>query len=161
VQGLLAELQPNLRYLGQSRQINDLAKGEICLALTYTGDAGMAAARAVEAKQPFEVVYRIPKEGTLIWFDTMAIPVDAPHPEAARAFIDYMLKPESIAELSNALFFANANRAATPLLDEAVRNDPDVYPPEALRAKLFAEQLLPLREQRERTRLWSKFRTQY
>lgn len=161
VQGLLAELQPNLRYLGQSRQINDLAKGEICLALTYTGDAGMAAARAVEARQPFEVVYRIPKEGTLIWFDTMAIPVDAPHPEAARAFIDYMLKPESIAELTNALFFANANRAATPLLDEAVRNDPDVYPPEALRAKLFAEQLLPLREQRERTRLWSRFRTQY
>lgn len=161
VQGLLAELQPNLRYLGQSRQINDLAKGEICLALTYTGDAGMAAARAVEARQSFEVVYRIPKEGTLIWFDTMAIPVDAPHPEAARAFIDYMLKPESIAELTNALFFANANRAATPLLDEAVRNDPDVYPPEALRAKLFAEQLLPLREQRERTRLWSRFRTQY
>lgn len=161
VQGLLAELQPNLRYLGQSRQINDLAKGEICLALTYTGDAGMAAARAVEAKQPFEVVYRIPKEGTLIWFDTMAIPVDAPHPEAARAFIDYMLKPDSIAELTNALFFANANRAATPLLDEAVRNDPDVYPPEAVRAKLFAEQLLPLREQRERTRLWSRFRTQY
>ncbi len=161
VQGLLAELQPNLRYLGQSRQINDLAKGEICLALTYTGDAGMAAARAVEARQPFEVVYRIPKEGTLIWFDTMAIPVDAPHPEAARAFIDYMLKPDAIAELTNALFFANANRAATPLLDEAVRNDPDVYPPEAVRAKLFAEQLLPLREQRERTRLWSRFRTQY
>ena len=74
------------------------------------------------------MVYRIPKEGTLIWFDTMAIPVDAPHPEAARAFIDYMLKPESIAELTNALFFANANRAATPLLDEAARADAAVEP---------------------------------
>ncbi|MBD9413958.1 polyamine ABC transporter substrate-binding protein [Pseudomonas sp. PDM16] len=158
---LLVQLQPNLRYVGQSRQIDDLAKGETCLALTYTGDAGMATARAIEAKQPFTVVYRIPKEGTLIWFDTLAIPVDAPHPEAARAFIDYMLKPEAIAELTNSLFFANANRAATPLLDEAVSGDPDIYPAADIRARLFAEQSLPLREMRQRTRLWTAFRTQY
>lgn len=158
---LLAQLQPNLRYVGQSRQIDDLAKGEICLALTYTGDAGMAAARASEAQQPFSVVYRIPREGTLIWFDTLAIPVDAPHPEAARAFIDYLLKPEAIAELTNSLYFANANRAATPLLDEAVSGDPDIYPGPELRARLFAEQALPLREMRQRTRLWTAFRTQY
>lgn len=161
VKALLAELQPNLRYVATARHIDDLAKGEICLALTYTGDAGMAAARAGEAQQPFEVLYRIPREGTLIWFDTMAIPVDAPHPEAARAFIDYMLKPEAIAELTNALYFANANRAATPLLDKAVSGDPDIYPPQAVREKLFAEQVLPLRAQRERTRLWASFRTQY
>lgn len=161
VRQLLADLQPSLRYVGQGRQIDDLAKGEICLALTYTGDAGMAAARAAEAEQPFEVIYRIPSEGTLIWFDTMAIPADAPHPEAARAFIDYMLRPEAIAELTNSLYFANANRAATPLLDEAVRNDPHIYPPQAVREKLFAERILPLRAQRERTRLWAAFRTQY
>ena len=161
VRQLLADLQPSLRYVGQGRQIDDLAKGEICLALTYTGDAGMAAARAAEAEQPFEVIYRIPREGTLIWFDTMAIPADAPHPEAARAFIDYMLRPEAIAELTNSLYFANANRAATPLLDEAVRNDPHIYPPQAVREKLFAERILPLRAQRERTRLWAAFRTQY
>lgn len=161
VKALLAALQPNLRYVASAKHIDDLAKGEICLALTYTGDAGMAAARAAEAQQSFEVLYRIPREGTLIWFDTMAIPVDAPHPEAARAFIDSMLKPETIAELTNALYFANANRAATPLLDEAVSNDPDIYPPPAVREKLFAEQILPLRAQRERTRLWASFRTQY
>ncbi|MWV15185.1 extracellular solute-binding protein [Pseudomonas sp. L-22-4S-12] len=161
VKALLAALQPNLRYVATARHIDDLAKGEICLALTYTGDAGMAAARAAEAQQPFEVLYRIPREGTLIWFDTMAIPMDAPHPEAARAFIDYMLKPEAIAELTNALYFANANRAATPLLDQAVSSDPDIYPPRAVRDKLFAEQILPLRAQRERTRLWAAFRTQY
>ncbi|MGP0172218.1 polyamine ABC transporter substrate-binding protein [Pseudomonas sp. NCHU5208] len=158
---LLAKLQPNLRYIGNARQIDDLAKGETCLALTYTGDAGMAAARAAEAEQPFEVLYRIPREGTLIWFDTLAIPVDAPHPENARAFIDFMLQPEAIAELTNTLYFANANRAATPLLDEAVRGDPDIYPPEAMRARLFAEQALSLREQRQRTRLWIAFRSQY
>nr|WP_064495145.1 extracellular solute-binding protein [Pseudomonas chengduensis] len=158
---LLAALQPNLRYIGNARQIDDLAKGETCLALTYTGDAGMAAARAAEAGQPFEVLYRIPREGTLIWFDTMAIPADAPHPGNARAFIDFMLQPEAIAELTNELFFANANRAATPLLDEAVSGDPDIYPPEAVRARLFAEEVLSLREQRQRTRLWTAFRSQY
>lgn len=158
---LLQRLQPNLRYVGQSRQIDDLAKGEICLALTYTGDAGMAAARAAEAGQPFSVIYRIPREGTLIWFDTLAIPADAPHPEAARAFIDFMLRPEAIAELTNSLFFANANRAATPLLDAAVSGDPDIYPAPATRERLFAEQTLPLREMCQRTRLWTAFRSQY
>ncbi|MCW1938554.1 extracellular solute-binding protein [Pseudomonas sp. MDMC_285] len=158
---LLAALQPNLRYIGNARQIDDLAKGETCLALTYTGDAGMAAARAAEAGQPFEVLYRIPREGTLIWFDTLAIPADAPHPGNARAFIDFMLQPEAIAELTNTLFFANANHAATPLLDEAVSGDPDIYPPEAVRERLFVEEVLSLREQRQRTRLWTAFRSQY
>uniref|UniRef100_A4XZN3 Putrescine-binding periplasmic protein n=1 Tax=Ectopseudomonas mendocina (strain ymp) TaxID=399739 RepID=A4XZN3_ECTM1 len=158
---LLAGLQPNLRYVGSARHIDDLANGSLCLALTYTGDAGMAAAHAAEAGQPFEVVYRIPREGTLIWFDTMAIPADAPNPEAARAFIDFMLQPEAIAELSNALFFANANAAATPLLDEAVSGDPDIYPPAAVRERLFPEQVQGPREQRQRTRLWTAFRSQY
>ncbi|AYC33262.1 polyamine ABC transporter substrate-binding protein [Pseudomonas cavernae] len=161
VQQLLAQLQPNLRYVGTGKHINDLANGSICLALTYTGDAGMAAARAVEAKQPFEVIYRIPQEGTLIWFDTMVIPADAPHPQAARAFIDYMLKPEAIAELTNSLYFANANQASAPLLDAAVAGDPDIYPPAAMRAKLFPEQIQSLKEQRQRTRLWTSFRSQY
>jgi putrescine transport system substrate-binding protein len=160
-QQLLAQLQPNLRYIGSGKHIDDLAKGEICLALTYTGDAGMAAARAAEAKQPFTVLFRIPVEGTLIWFDTMAIPVDAPHPQAARAFIDYMLKPEAIAELTNELYFANANAASVPLLDQAVSGDPDIYPPAQVRAKLFPEQIQSLKQQRKRTRLWTAFRSQY
>lgn len=161
VRRLLSQLQPSLRYVGSGRHIDDLAKGDICLALTYTGDAGMAAARAAEAGQPFEVLFRIPREGTLIWFDTMAIPVDAPHPEAARAFIDYMLEPEAIAELTNELYFANANAASAPLLDAAVSGDPDIYPPAAVRARLFPEQIQSLQQQRQRTRLWTAFRSQY
>lgn len=160
-QQLLAGLQPNLRYVGSGRHIDDLAKGEICLALTYNGDALMAADNAREAGQPFEVHYRIPVEGTLIWFDTLAIPVDAPHPQAAHAFIDHMLRPEAIAELTNSVFFANANRAAGELVDAAITGDPDIYPPAEVRARLFSEQLLPLRQQRERTRIWTTFRSQY
>jgi putrescine transport system substrate-binding protein len=161
VQQLLAGLQPSLRYVGSGRHIDDLAKGEICLALTYNGDAFMAADNAREAGQPFSVEYRVPVEGTLIWFDTMAIPADAPHPQAAHAFIDFMLRPEAIAELTNSVFFANANQAATALVDEAIAGDPDIYPPQAIRERLFSEQLMPLRQQRERTRIWTTFRSQY
>lgn len=159
VRELLKKLQPNVRYIASGNHINDLANGTICLALTYTGDALMGASQAKQANKPFEVIYRIPKEGTLIWFDTMAIPADAPHPGEARAFIDFMLRPDSIAELTNTLFFANANRKATPLLSAEVSGDPDIYPPQAMRQKLFGEQLLTLKQQRERTRLWSAFRT--
>ena len=161
VQQLLAALQPNIRYVASGRHINDLAKGEACLALTYNGDAAQAAARAVETQQPFEVIYRIPREGTLLWFDTMAIPVDAPHPQQARIFIDHMLRPEAIAELTNSVFFANANSKATALVDPLVSGDPDIYPPPEVRAKLFGEELLPMRAQRDRTRVWTTFRTKY
>lgn len=161
VQALLAKLQPNVRYVGTGRHMDDLAKGEICLALTYNGDAGMAAAQAAENNQPFEVVYRIPREGTLIWFDTMAIPVDAPHPEAARSFINFMLRPEVIAELTNNIYFANANKAADMLIDPAIKTDPDIYPPQEVRARLFSEQQQGLSAMRERTRIWTAFRTQY
>ena len=160
-QNLLSQLQPSVSYVANGRQINDLANGSVCLALTYNGDAAMAADQARRAGKPFEVIYRIPREGTLVWQDNLVIPKDAPHPEAARAFIAFMLKPESVAALTNTLFFANANHAATPLLDEAVSGDPDIYPPEAVRARLFAEQVLNLREQRQRTRLWTAFRSQY
>ena len=161
VQQLLTALQPNIRYVGTGRHIDDLAKGEICLALTYNGDAGMAAAQAAENQQPFEVVYRIPREGTLIWFDVMAIPADAPHPQAARQFIDFMLRPEVIAELTNSIYFANANQAADALVDPAIKGDPDIYPPQEVREKLFSDQTQPLKDQRERTRLWTSFRSQY
>lgn len=161
VQQLLTALQPNIRYVGTGKHIDDLAKGEICLALTYNGDAGMAAAQAAENQQPFEVVYRIPREGTLIWFDVMAIPADAPHPQAARQFIDFMLRPEVIAELTNSIYFANANQTADALVDPAIKGDPDIYPPQEVREKLFSDQTQPLKAQRERTRIWTSFRSQY
>lgn len=158
-QKLFSQLQPSISYVANGRQINDLANGSVCLALTYNGDAAMAADQARRAGKPFELIYRIPREGTLVWQDNLVIPKDAPHPEAARAFIAFMLKPESVAALTNALFFANANQAATPLVDEAVRNDPDIYPPAAVRERLYADRSMALSDLRQRNRLWTAFRT--
>lgn len=156
---LLQQLQPSISYVANGRQINDLANGSVCLALTYNGDAAMAAEQARRAGKPFELIYRIPREGTLVWQDNLVIPKDAPHPEAAKAFIAFMLRPDSVAALTNTLFFANANQAATPLVDEAVRNDPDIYPPAQVRERLFADRSMALADLRQRNRLWTAFRT--
>ncbi|MFJ3376764.1 polyamine ABC transporter substrate-binding protein [Pseudomonas sp. NPDC086112] len=156
---LLRQLQPSVLYVATGRQINDLANGSVCLALTYNGDASMAADQARKANKPFEVAYRIPREGTLVWQDNLAIPKDAPHPEAARAFIEFMLRPESVAALTNTLFFATANRAAMPLVDEAVRSDHDIYPQSEVRERLYADRSMSLKDMRQRTRLWTTFRS--
>ncbi len=158
-EALLQQLQPSVLYVATGRQINDLANGSVCLALTYNGDASMAADQARKANKPFEVAYRIPKEGTLVWQDNLAIPKDAPHPEAARTFIEFMLRPESVAALTNTLFFATANQAATPLVDEAVRNDPDIFPKPEVRERLYADHSMSLKDMRQRTRLWTTFRS--
>lgn len=158
---LLEKLRPNVRYIGYGTLSTDLANGNICLALTYNGDASLAQSQITETKQNFEVIYRIPREGTLLWADSMAMPANAPHPEAAKAFIEFMMRPEPMAELTNTLYFANANQASTPLLDKAVSEDPNIYPPEAVKAKLFSEEMLPAKVLRERTRAWADFRAQH
>lgn len=158
---LLEKLRPNVRYIGYGTLSTDLANGNICLALTYNGDASLAQSQITETKQNFEVIYRIPREGTLLWADSMAMPANAPHPEAARAFIEFMMRPQPMAELTNTLYFANANQASTPLLDKAVSEDPNIYPPEAVKAKLFSEEMLPAKVLRERTRAWADFRAQH
>lgn len=132
----LEAIRPHVRYFHSSQYINDLANGEICLALGYSGDIIQARARAEEASTGQVLRYLLPEEGALIWFDVLAIPRDAPHPGNAHRFIEFILRPEVIAEVSNAVRYANANVAATPLVDEAVRLDPGIYPEAAVRARL-------------------------
>lgn len=151
-------VRAHLRYFHSSQYINDLANGDICVAMGYSGDVIQAAARAEEAGRPHRVRYVIPREGALIWTDTMAIPRDAPHPEAAHAFIDFLLRPEVIAEVSNYVAYANGNRAATELLDEAIREDRGIYPSDEVRANLRSMRVLTPQELRERTRAWTRIR---
>ncbi len=104
------------------------------------------------------VGYRLPREGALLWTDVMAIPKDAPHPEAAHAFIDFLLDPEVIASVSNYVNYANGNRASTGLLDEAVRNDPGIYPDAQMRQKLFTAAQRSDKEMRQLNRLWTRIK---
>ncbi|MFD0389162.1 polyamine ABC transporter substrate-binding protein [Tistrella bauzanensis] len=122
------KVRPFIRKFHNSQYINDLANGEVCVAMGYSGDVLQARDRAAEAENGHEIAYLIPAEGAQLWFDMLAIPVDAPHPENAHAFINYVLEPKVTAAISDYVAYANANAKATELVSEDVRNDPGIYP---------------------------------
>jgi putrescine transport system substrate-binding protein len=155
----LNRIRPAIRYMDTQRMISDLANGEICLAVGYSGDILQARDRADENKTGQEIAYSIPKEGSIIWFDSYLVPKDAPHPGNAHAFINYMLRPEVIAAVTNFVNYPNGNTAATELVNEDVRNDPGVYPPTEIRVKLTPDLADTEETTRLMTRLWTKFMT--
>jgi putrescine transport system substrate-binding protein len=153
------KVRPYIRMIHSSNYIDALANGEICVAIGWSGDVLQARDRAAEANQGVVIKYNVPKEGTIIWFDMFAIPADAPHPDNAHAFINFMNRPEIAATNSNFINYANGNAASLPLIDESVRSDPGVCPPPEVKAKLFPD----LAESEEFTRLlnrtWTRFTT--
>jgi putrescine transport system substrate-binding protein len=156
---VIAAVRPDIRKFNSSEYINDLANGDLCIAYGYSGDVVQARNRAREAKNGVSIAYMIPKEGAMMWIDMMAIPKDAPHPDAALRFIDYILRPETIAAISNAVAYANPNRLATDLVDPALRDDPGIYPPPSVRARLFFDTPVTPRYERLRTRAWTRVKT--
>ena len=124
----LMKVRQYVRYFHSSQYINDLATGEICVSLGWSGDALQARARGSEAEKKVNVAYTVPKEGAIMWFDMLAIPADAPHPGNAHAFLNFVMEPEVAAGISNYVAYANGNAASLPSVDDAVKNDPSVYP---------------------------------
>jgi putrescine transport system substrate-binding protein len=157
---LLNKARPHIRYFHSSQYIGDLANGDICVAHGYSGDILQAKSRAEEAAKGVEVGYRIPKEGAVLWTDVMAIPKDAPNPAAAHTFIAFVLEPENVAAISNFVMYANPNPAATPMLDEAVRSDPGIYPGDEVKKKLFVMATPDDKVMRNLNRLWTRVKAQ-
>jgi putrescine transport system substrate-binding protein len=155
----LTAIRPVVRKFHSSQYINDLANGDLCVAFGYSGDILQARSRASEAKNGVAVAYSIPKEGAMMWVDMMAVPQDAPHPENAFKFIDFILRPDIVAAISNTVAYANPNLPATPLVSEAIRDDPNVYPPPEVRARLFFDTPVTPQYERLRTRAWTKVKT--
>ncbi len=156
---MLSALRPYITYFHSSQYINDLANGDICVAIGWSGDVMQAKARAEEAKNGVEVDYIIPKEGALIFYDMLAVPKDAKHPENAMAFINYLIKPDVIAKISNYVSYASGNKASLPLVDAAIRNNPNIYPTDEMKPKMFTLKVLPQKVNREITREWTKVKT--
>lgn len=156
---LVAQIRPYVQKFHSSEYINALASGDICLAVGWSGDVLQARDRAEEAGNDVAVKYVIPKEGTMMWFDMMAIPVDAPNMENANIFIDYMMRPEVIAKATNYVNYANANKPSQEFIDEGVLSDPAVYPSQEVLDRLFTTTALPPRAQRVQTREWTRVKT--
>jgi putrescine transport system substrate-binding protein len=155
----LLKIRPYIRNINSSEYIEALANGDLCVAVGYNGDVLQARDRARDANKGIDIKYVVPKEGSIIWFDMLAIPKDAPHPESAYAYINYLMEPKVIADISNFKRFANANLASQPYVLDSVKDDPAIYPPPQLREKL-AVQLADSPEQtRVITRMWEKFKT--
>lgn len=155
----LDRLRPYIRYVDLNPLMNDMANGDVCVGVTWNGQVSMSQIRADEANTGVKLAYSIPKEGTMMFFDVMAIPADAPHPEYAHQFINYMLRPDVIAAVSNYVYYANPNKDSTPLVDEAVTGDPNIYPPPAVMDKLFPQLREPPAYTRSVNRVWTKFKT--
>lgn len=136
-EALMMSIRPHVRYFNSSQYIDDLGNGEVCLSVGYSGDVFIAQAAAAEANAGVEIAYVIPKEGALKWFDLFAIPADAPHPDNAHKFIDFMLRPDIAAANTNYVFYASGNKAALEFIDAAVKEDPAIYPTAEVSAKLF------------------------
>ena len=159
VEEVLMKIRPYVRTINSSEYINGLATGEICIAMGWSGDILQAKTRAAEGEQSVDIAMAVPSDGTIIWFDMFAIPADAPHPNNAHAFINFMNKPEVAAANSNYISYASGNAGAMPLLDPAVRDDPSVYPPPETMAKLFPNLAHTQEFTRELNRTWTRFMT--
>jgi len=156
---LLVAIRPYIRSISSSAYIDGLANGDICVAVGYSGDMLQARDRAVEAGKPVDIQYSIPKEGALMWFDTLAIPADAKHPDNAHLFIDYLMRPEVAAKNSDFVKYANANAKATALVNEELRNDPGIYPTPEVKARLQANLTKSAEFTRLLNRAWTRFTT--
>ncbi|MFY2764429.1 polyamine ABC transporter substrate-binding protein [Arenimonas sp. MALMAid1274] len=154
-----ARIRPHIRYFNSSKYIEELASGDLCLVMGYSGDVFQARDRAAEADNGVEIQYFIPKEGALRWVDLMAVPKDAPHVDNAHAFINYLLKPEVAAGITGYVAYASANEAAKPLIDPEVAQDPAIYPPAEVMAKLVDPRTLSPEVTRERVRAWTTIKT--
>ena len=155
---LLLKIRPFIKYFHSSQYINDLANGDVCLSMGFSGDMVQAQTRATEAKNGNQIAYSIPKEGSMIWFDLIGILKDAPHPEEAYQFINFILRPEVMAGISNNVAYANAVPASLAFVEDSIKNDPNIFPSAEVKKKLFSVKPVSQTYERLRTRSFTKVR---
>jgi len=156
---MLQAIRPYVTLFSSSGYINDMANGSICLALGWSGDINIARQRAIDGKTGQNIQALIPSTGGLLFFDVMVIPADAPHPNNAHKFIDYILRPEVHASLTNKVFYANPNKESRKFIKPEVASNPTVFPgPEDMK-KMQAPDALSNDIRRTMTRLYTSFKT--
>ncbi len=158
-EAMLMKVRPYVRYFNSSQYINDLANGEICIAISWSGDVAQARDRAHEAGKGVEIAFAVPKEGALNSYDMLAIPADAPHPDNAHKFINFLMRADIAAEFTKFRKFPSGNVAAEQLVDPVLRADPLVFEPPAVVARLKPHRAESLTYTRFANRAWTRIRT--
>jgi len=158
-EAVLKSVRPYVRYINSSMGTNDMGNKEVCLGIAWSGDYLLAQNRAEEAGIDIRLGYTVPREGTLLWFDGLLIPADAPHPGNAHLFLNYLMRPDVIAQISEFTGYANANLASLPYLNAELVNNPAAYPPMSARLGWHVGLLYDPKRERVRSRLWSRVKT--
>jgi putrescine transport system substrate-binding protein len=155
----LQEIRPFLRRISTSGYYEQLADGELCLSIGYSGDAMIARRMATESNTKIQVDYAFPRVSVTLYVDSMVIPADSPNYPGALKFINFMMRPEISAEVTRFIGFASGNSAALPYLDPSMRTNSIVYPPAEVRARFEMERVYTTDELRTFNRTWQRFRT--
>ncbi|WP_236757945.1 polyamine ABC transporter substrate-binding protein [Aeromonas cavernicola] len=156
---LLLSVRPYIRYFHSSKYMNDIASGDICVAIGYSGSFYQFGNVAKDANNGVQVAMRQPKEGAPIWFDMLAIPKDAPDVDEAYQFINYLLQPAVIAPISDKTGYPNPNKEGIKQVKSEIRDNPDLVPSAANMARLFPLKPLPAKVERVRTRIWNTIKS--
>ncbi|KEJ97153.1 polyamine ABC transporter substrate-binding protein [Pseudosulfitobacter pseudonitzschiae] len=156
---VLTAIAPYVQKFHSSEYINALANGDICVAVGWSGDILQARDRAAEADNGVTIEYHAPKEGALMWFDNMAIPVDAPNPDGAHKFLNFIMDAQNMAAASNYVYYANGNLASQEFLVEDVIGDTAIYPDAETLENLYTTSPYDAKTQRVVTRLWTKVKS--
>ncbi len=156
---ILSAVAPHVQKFHSSEYINALANGDICVAFGWSGDILQARDRAAEADNGVEIAYNAVKEGSLMWFDQLAIPIDAPNPDGAHKFLNFIMDAQNMAAASNYVYYANGNKASQEFLEEDVIGDPAIYPSDEAMQKLYTTTPYPAKVQRVVTRMWTKIKS--
>ena len=156
---VLMAIRPHIRYFHSSQYINDLANGDVCLSVGWSGDILQAMDRADEAENGVEIAYIIPKEGAGLWFDMLAIPADATHVENAHAFLNYLMRPDVMAGITNYVWYPNPIPASKPMIAEEIITDPSIYPSGEVEAKLYTFSVYPSKVDKVGARVWTAVKT--
>ena len=156
---LLRKIRPYISNFHSSQYIDALANGDICLVVGWSGDIIQARDRADEADNGVHIAYSIPKEGAPQWFDMLAIPKDAKNVDSAYAFINYLLDPQVMANNSNFISYPNAVPKSKALMEKSITDDPTIYPPPEVEAKLFTFAIIPPEVDKLYTRIWTELKT--
>ena len=158
-EAVFAGIRPYIQKFHSSEYITALANGDICVAVGWSGDVFQAQYSASEAENGHEIDYSIPTEGAQMWFDQMAIPADAPNPEGAHTFINFILDAQNSAAATNYVWYASGNKAAQEFIDQEILDYPAVYPDDATLQNLYTTTPYPAKVQRTVTRLWTKVKS--
>jgi putrescine transport system substrate-binding protein len=156
---LLTKVRPYIRSFDSTEYMNGLANKEVCIAMSWSSDYAFSRARAKAVGVDVNLAFTVPKEGANQTFSSLLIPEGAPHLQAAYTFIDYILRPDVIAEITNQIFYGNDNIASRPLIDQRILNDETLYPTPEIEARLYKSAEVSAATERIRTRTWTRIKT--